>query len=289
MVNRIMWCILRNVMPVLAVVLAIVTPAWGITILPLGDSITQANNTHLSYRYNLWTKLIDDGRLFDLVGSLDNNFNGDPTWPPYLGQNFDQDHEGHWGWRTDQILNGRTGQGSISEWLAYYTPDVVLIHIGSNDVYQGQSTVSSVTEIKAIIDTLRTDNPNVTIFLAKLIPINSDTYNPRIIALNAEMDGIAANKSTVDSPVWVVDQYSGFDAAADTYDNVHPDASGEEKMAQKWHDAMQTYLNPCMDGLDNDDDGFIDYPSDPDCTSPHSDEEKAVLTLPTGKCTNASP
>ncbi len=160
--------------------LAIVTPAWGITILPLGDSITQANNTHLSYRYNLWTKLIDDGRLFDLVGSLDNNF-------------------------------------------------------------------------------------------------------------NAEMDGIAANKSTVDSPVWVVDQHSGFDAAADTYDNVHPDASGEEKMAQKWHDAMQTYLKPCMDGLDNDDDGFIDYPSDPDCTSPHSDEEKAVLTLPTGKCTNASP
>jgi hypothetical protein len=44
-----------------------------------------------------------------------------------------------------------------------------------------------------------------------------------------------------------------------------------------------------MDGLDNDDDGFIDYPSDPDCTSPHSDEEKAVLTLPNGKCTNAFP
>jgi lysophospholipase L1-like esterase len=267
-------------MPVLAMVLAIVTPAWGITILPLGDSITQANNMHLSYRYNLWTKLIDDGRLFNMVGSLDNNFNGDPTWPPYLGHNFDPDHEGHWGWRADQVLNGRIGQGSLREWLAYYTPDVVLIHIGSNDVYQGQSTVSSVTEIKAIIDTLRTDNPNVTIFLAKLIPINSGTYNPRIIALNAEMDGIAANKSTVDSPVWVVDQYSGFDAAVDTYDNVHPDASGEEKMAQKWHDAMQTYLNPCVDGLDNDEDGFIDYPSDPDCTSPHSDEEKAVL-IPT--------
>ena len=272
--------VLRNVTFALVLALVLISPAFGISIMTLGDSITQANSTHLSYRYNLWTKLIDDDRLFDLVGSLNSNYNGNPAWPPYLGQDFDQDHEGHWGWLADEILNGVNGQGSLSEWLANYTPDVALIHIGTNDVLDGHSTASSVAEIEAIIDTLRADNPNVTILLAKLIPIDSDTYNPGIIELNAEMDGIAVNKSTADSPVWVVDQYSGFDAAVDTYDTIHPNASGEEKMARKWHDAMQAYLNPCVDGLDNDGDGFIDYPADPDCTSPHGDEEQAVVTVP---------
>lgn len=280
MVNRRILCILRNVIPVLALGLTIVSPAWGITILPLGDSITQADNTHLSYRYNLWTKLIDDGRLFNLVGSMDNNFGGNPPWPPYLNQNFDQDHEGHYGWRADEILNGVNGQGSLSEWLANYTPDVVLIHIGTNDVFHGQSTQSSVAEIEAIIDTLRADNRYVTIFLAKLIPIDSDTYNPGIVELNAKIYKIAIRKRSANSPVKVIDQYSGFDAAVDTYDGVHPNASGEEKMAQKWYDAIQAYLKPCVDGLDNDGDGFIDYPSDPECTNPHSNEDKEVQTLP---------
>ena len=212
--NRIMSQIVQSVIVAMVLILTQVTPAVGMDIMILGDSITQADNTHLSFRYNLWTKLIDDGRSFNLVGSLDNNHNGNPYWPPHMEQNFDQDHEGHWGWRADEILNGRQGDGSLSEWLVSYTPDIALIHIGTNDVDQLQSTESSVTEIKEIIDTLRTDNPNMIIFLAKLIPINSVLYNPGIIELNAEIDGIAADKSTVDSPVWVVDQYNGFDAAA---------------------------------------------------------------------------
>jgi lysophospholipase L1-like esterase len=44
------------------------------------------------------------------------------------------------------------------------------------------------------------------------------------------------------SPVILVDQYSGFDGKADLYDMVHPNASGEEKMAAKWFDAMQNVL-----------------------------------------------
>ena len=51
-------------------------------------------------------------------------------------------------------------------------------------------------------------------------------------------------------------------------------------MAQKWHEAMQTYLNPCMDGLDNDGDGFIDFPADPDCPDPHGNEGQAMPAIP---------
>ena len=240
-------------------------------ILTLGDSITQSNRENFGYRYRLWTKLIDDSRSFDMVGSITYNFGGNPSWPQHMGLNFDQDHEGHWGWRTDEILNGRLAAGSLTEWLDYYTPDVVLIHLGTNDVYQNQSTTSTVEELKQVIDMLRADNPDVIIFVAKLIPTAS-SRNTGIIELNAEMEGIAALKSTAQSPVHVVDHYTGFDAITDTYDGIHPNAVGEKKMAENWNAAMWTYLNPCIDGFDNDNDGFIDFTADPDCTNPQGSE-----------------
>ncbi|MCB0195217.1 MAG: hypothetical protein KDJ65_24930, partial [Anaerolineae bacterium] len=45
------------------------------------------------------------------------------------------------------------------------------------------------------------------------------------------------------SPVIVVDQYSGFDVNADTHDGTHPNISGEQKMAQKWLDALTSILD----------------------------------------------
>ena len=42
---------------------------------------------------------------------------------------------------------------------------------------------------------------------------------------------LAAEKTTATSSVIVVDQYTGFDPAADTYDGAHPNLVGEEKMA----------------------------------------------------------
>ena len=43
-------------------------PDYGNIVL-IGDSITQAPSTQLSYRYRLWKRLIDDGATFDIVGS----------------------------------------------------------------------------------------------------------------------------------------------------------------------------------------------------------------------------
>jgi len=37
-----------------------------------------------------------------------------------------------------------------------------------------------------------------------------------------------------ESPIWVVDQYTGFDGARDNRDGVHPNDGGDVKMANKW-------------------------------------------------------
>lgn len=220
-------------------------PEAPVRILPLGDSITQANMRHRSYRYNLWIKLIDAGADFDFIGSMNRNFNTNPTWPDYKGRSFDPDHEGHWGWRADKILNGSPAQRDerLSEWLKTYTPDIVMIHLGTNDVSQSQSTSSTADELRQIIKVLRDDNPAVVILLAKLIPVLNMGTNLRIDELNSRMDAIADETSNPASPVVVVDQNSGFDAHADTYDQLHPNERGEEKMAARWFDALRPFLD----------------------------------------------
>lgn len=214
-------------------------------ILPLGDSITQSDAQHLGYRYVLWKMLIDAGKQFDFVGSM-NPAQGErpPGWSDYQGQAFDADHEGHSGWTAGDLLDGCSWEpekGKLSDWLKSYTPDIVLLHIGTNDAFHMVPTDLTVEKIGAIIDLLRPANPNVTVFLAKIIPLAGEwarDYNANIVTLNGRMDGIAAAKTTATSKVVVIDQYSGFDGENDTYDSIHPSDSGAVKMAQRWADAI---------------------------------------------------
>jgi lysophospholipase L1-like esterase len=211
-----------------------------VKILPLGDSITQGNHQTQSYRYPLWKKLVDAGVDFQFVGSQDSNVEGrNPQWPDYGGKAFDRRHEGHWGWHTDLFLQDET----LRSWLKNYTPDIVLMHIGTNDMFRRSSIEETVIKQKRIIELLRQDNPKVAILLARLIPSTSE-QNAQISKLNEQAGEIAAAMTSSDSPVIVVDQNSGFNAAvgADTYDGTHPNAAGEEKMAQRWFDAIRKVL-----------------------------------------------
>lgn len=212
-----------------------------IRILPLGDSITQCGATRGSYRYYLWIKLVETGIDFDFVGSLNSSGGIKPDRPAYYDRSFDPDHEGHPGWSADHILHGLPGNKSqkLSEWLKAYTPDIALVHLGSNDAGHSESTTGTASELKQIIQVLRDDNPNVIVLLAKLIPSAHSPTNVRIDELNERMDAIAKEMSAAASPVIVVDQSSGFDAETDTYDGTHPNMSGERKMADKWFEALK--------------------------------------------------
>ena len=198
--------------------------------MPLGNSITQGNAQHNSYRRALWFKLRNGGYAVDFVGSQNSNFGGAPPNP-----DFDLDSEGHWGWRADELLS------HIGSWADTYKPDIVLMHAGSNDMIQGQSVESTLVEISQLIDRLRAANPTVKILLSQLIPTTL-AANSNITALNNALPGLANQKNTAQSSVTIVDQNTGFNASADTFDGVHPTDGGEEKMAAKWYQALQPLL-----------------------------------------------
>lgn len=236
-----------------SIIISLQTSGQSLNIQALGNSITQANNSRESYRYPLWKKLIDDGFEFQFVGSLTDHFLcGTPTFENHMGHVFNKKHEGHYGWRSYQILNGGgvsnacRGTGNLTTWLMNYSPDLTLLHLGSNDLFNNDFGLSNdalvdttIYFLESIIDVLRLNNPNVTIFVAQLIPANpANGSGYRIPLFNADIPQVAVDKFDPNSPIVIVDQFTGFNVATDTYDNIHPNAAGEEKMAQRWRDAI---------------------------------------------------
>src|SRR5689334_1660791 len=92
----------------------------GVRVMPLGDSITEGTQVPGGYRIGLWQRLAGAGYRVDFVGSQVNG-------PAALG---DHDHQGHPGWRIDQI------DANVTRWLATTGARTVLLHIGTNDVLQ---------------------------------------------------------------------------------------------------------------------------------------------------------
>lgn len=214
----------------------------SLKILPLGDSITRSDIYHLGYRYYLWTQLVDAGIDFDYVGSMKSHFYGDPDLPLHRGRTFDRDHEGHNGWDAELFLKGRPGKEdeNLTKWLNHYTPDIVLMHVGTCDLIHRNSISDAVDNIEKIVEVLRADNPNVVILMAKLIP--SMGGGEGISEMNAEIERLAVKKNKSDAPIVVVDLNSGFDPHNDLFDRVHPNIYGNKKMAAKWFDAIQRVL-----------------------------------------------
>jgi lysophospholipase L1-like esterase len=247
---------------------------WRIA--PIGDSITQGDTNHLTYRFYLWKMLIDAGVDFDFVGSLNTYAIVNPDIPPYRNRAFDYDHEGHVFYQASEIA------GQLPHWLAQgqngggYTPDIALVHAGTNDALLRQPVATTVASLTSIVTTLQARNPQVKVLLAKILPIfspldSAQQANASINAINTHIDAIAA---ATDRPagkpearVIVVDHNTGFvpnhtlppPQGGDTYDGVHPSSAGEEKMARRWLEALQLFLLTPTIGRDTDGRLTVDF------------------------------
>jgi len=199
-------------------------------IMPLGDSITEAQGGYASYRYWLWHKLKDAQLAIDFVGTREGVYRGKPRF-----SDFDADHEGRWGWRTDQVLQ------KLRVWAEKERPDLALVHLGSNDFFQGESIESITKELGQVVDDLRQVNPKITILLAEIIPFQDSP--PRLVRLNQAIKKLCQEKDRPGSPVRCVEQWRDFEPGRDTYDGVHPNESGERKMAEKWFAAIMEVQN----------------------------------------------
>ncbi len=207
-----------------------------VRIMPVGDSITETNTGHASWRYWLDHTLHDEGIPFDFVGSQQGVFGGPPLY-----SDFDPDHEAHSGWQTAEMSLAIEGLASA------YTPDVALVHMGNTDINHAVPVTTALLNLQSILLNLRAARPNLKILVAQIVPIElSGQVPPTLLAFNSEIPALVAAVDRPESRVLLVDQFTGYDATTDTYDGFHPGESGEKKMAARWNERLHLVLDGCV-------------------------------------------
>ncbi|MFB9235699.1 lectin [Plantactinospora siamensis] len=194
----------------------------GVRVMPLGDSITEGTQVPGGYRIGLWQRLANGRYTIDFVGS---QYNG----PSSLG---DHDHEGHPGWRIDQI------DANITGWLNTYQPHTVLLHIGTNDILQNYNVSTAPNRLSTLIDHITGTAPTAEVFVAQIIPLANSGQESAVRTFNAAIPGIVQSKVNAGKHVHLVDMHSAL-TTADLTDGIHPTATGYDKMAAVWYGALQ--------------------------------------------------
>ncbi len=213
-------------------------------IMPVGDSITEGvtlggnpnqpdPSLRISYRKKLYELLSGAGYRIDFVGSLSN---GTAAGVP------DPDHEGHAGW-CDDNSPPCSGSGnfndSITSILNNIPPDMILLHIGTN---QFSTDASGVNGILDKVSAWASSSHPLSVFLARIIP--SVDGSLQVTTFNNNVQGIATDRPNI--RIFIVDQQaelrSGGDAnKADPLlmgDNLHPNQTGYDRMANRWANSL---------------------------------------------------
>jgi len=202
-----------------------------VRIMPLGDSITGSPGC---WRALLWNKLQAGGYTnIDFVGSLP---------PQGCGVAYDGDNEGHGGILATNMAN----QSQLPAWLSATLPDIVLMHLGTNDVWSNIAPAAILAAFTTLVGQMRASNPNMKVLVAQIIPMNPSSCTEcaaRVVAFNAAIPAWAAGITTAASPVKVVDQWTGFDDATDTGDGVHPNDAGNVKISDRWYPPLTALLS----------------------------------------------
>lgn len=176
------------------------------------------------YRTDLWSALVQvNGANIDFVGSQ-------ASGPPGLG---DLDNEGHIGWTMAQI------DTYAFNWMRLYQPDIVLLHVGTNDLRLGASSATMTQDLIKLIGDIYAGKPDTYIILSTLIPTtqgDQGTWG----TFNAAIPGIAATYQGQGRRITVVDMSHAL-TLNDLVDGIHPNSIGNSKMASVWYSVVFPY------------------------------------------------
>lgn len=210
--------------------------AESIRIMPLGDSITHGywsgiNSDYNSYRRTLRSLLEDHGSAVDFVGRLtDGNFP-------------DNQHEGHDGYYADHATKTNTLLNHVGDWITAADADIILLHIGTNDILDNNADAD---EVSRILDEIFITKPKATVVLALIINARIEApFRTDITTYNSNLNAMAQGRIGNGDDILVVDMehHAGIDyGSADMADRLHPSQIGYDKMATNWYSSTVTAI-----------------------------------------------
>ncbi|MBN2093256.1 carboxypeptidase regulatory-like domain-containing protein [candidate division KSB1 bacterium] len=253
----------RNLLLFYAFVAFLYQIAWSqLKIMPLGDSITQgiinlaaesvhssqifaepatlthADTTH-GLRHDGTRGILGDGNGgYRLV--LEQMLNAAGWDLKMVGQRHagGGNHEGYPGYMSNELL------AILPQILAQNNPDVVLLHIGTNDLPWPINADSCYKNTVSMVNTIHNFNPNCIILVAQIIPCLQNTNwaqqrYPSIISLNNKLRQITNNRPYIK----LIDMWHAFTNTSNwetqlMCDTWHPNSQGYRVMAEEWRDGL---------------------------------------------------
>jgi lysophospholipase L1-like esterase len=218
-------------------------------IMPLGDSITDgvgSSNPDGGYRVELFRQAVLDGHNITFVGTRPpNGPNGNIE-----GQPFPRNHEGISG-NTIQQVSAR-----IDSALATNPPDIVLLHIGTNNLYTGlPNGIEGL--LGNLLDQIIEGAPDALVVVAQITPGqqtfngfggNGQPFNQTVQAYNGTVVSALVEERVAEGKHLVlVDMFNpivgnpNFSNAL-LNDFVHPNNAGYAVMAETWYEAIENLL-----------------------------------------------
>jgi lysophospholipase L1-like esterase len=202
------------------------TAAAPLRVMPLGASITHGigSTTGNGFRAELWNQLLADPSVpIDYVGSQQS------------GDLADRDNEGHPGWRIEQIT------ANIDAWMDTYSPDVVLVHVGTNDMVQAYQVATAPQRLSDLVERIVARRPGTVVVASSLIASRNADINARISAFNAALPGLMAQKTAAGKLVYFADLHRVV-TTAEMSDDIHPNDAGFAKMGALWSSVLKPVL-----------------------------------------------
>lgn len=204
-------------------------------VLIVGDSITQGAVGKHTWRY--FFAQANPG--IDFVGNKRGTFsiyggNWDYTGAnAYAVSGWDTDHAAVWGGSmTNTNPDPKLYQLPIAELTSTYAPDTIISAWGINDLNKGISPAALVEAYAGWIADARAQKPTVDFVISELAwTWGTGESSTKAAEFNALLDGLAERMVAPDSEIVIARMTESY-TRDDTYDGIHPDQSGEEKIAR---------------------------------------------------------
>ncbi|GAA0427521.1 hypothetical protein GCM10010357_56460 [Streptomyces luteireticuli] len=142
----------------------------------------------------------------------------------------DPDHEGHWGWKIGGLA------ANVDKWLPAAKPNVVLLHIGTNDMHDNYRVDTAPARLGDLVDQITSAAPQMTVLVSSLVPSKDPGTQKRIEMFNAAVPRLVAERQNRGFHIGFVDM--GKVTTRDLADDLHPNDGGYVKMADAFYDGL---------------------------------------------------
>ncbi len=188
-----------------------------------GDSIPTGQNSSNGAGYRSW--------VYDGTSTLSGIYRRDVDMvgTERSGDMPDPDHDGHPGWRIDEVAK------ILDCSIPAHRPNLTLLMAGTNDLNQNWAIEAAPERLGSLVDQILADAPETTVLVSELVPSTKEGMQEKIDRFNAELPQVIEQRRAAGKHVMLV---SMGELTVNDVDGSHPNDAGYKKMGEEFLTAI---------------------------------------------------